>query len=205
MLRAAGCYERAAASFPPALINLAHLQWHYGDKDLAKRMAGEALAANPNDPTAICNSIIYSHDEDPARVLSGLATVELRFPNDPLVLALSGDFHDRGGESATAYKYFARAIKAAGKRSPILVSAYAQGADALAKSIGGDEGRRRAVELLKEGLIRLPNNVVLLEKLREFESPASESAFAPSGAARLHTLPPRDRFDVNPYHLSASS
>jgi uncharacterized protein HemY len=117
---------------------------------------------------------LYGNYEDPPKALKALAKVELQFPNDPLVLTMIGDFNYRAEDWDTAYKYFARAIKAAGNRSLILISAYAQGADALAKSIGCAEGRRRAAALVEEGLARLPGNAVLLEKLREFETKAPE-------------------------------
>jgi tetratricopeptide (TPR) repeat protein len=175
LMRAEDCYKRASVTYPAAaFINLARLHWEYGNRVVAKYLANKALEANPTDPVVICNSIVYACDDVPGKVLDALARVERDYPNDPVVLTMIGDYNYRLADWDTAYKYFARAIQIAGNRSLVLENAYLQGSDALAKSVGGDEGRRRAVDLIKEGIARLPGSQLLPNKLSELEIKASD-------------------------------
>jgi tetratricopeptide (TPR) repeat protein len=162
---AAAAYERGARENPSIFVNLGQLCWDVGDRDGARRYLSRALDANPKDPIARCNALLYSTNGDPAQVLAGMGPIESDNPTHPTVLTVIGESHHHLGSWDKAYAYFVRAIEAAGPNSLLLEQIYPLAAIALKRSMGGEKGALAAMEFLLKGAGRLPENAGIQKTL----------------------------------------
>lgn len=168
---AVAAYEKAAKDNPSIVVNLAQLAWDMGRRDDARTFVRLALQANPNEPAALCNSLTYSCDGDPAAILKALPALEAAHPSNPNVLTLAGEshYHLRNWDSAVAY--FRRAIDAAGPNSFVLEQVYPLAAKALLRQGGGGaQGRVAAIEFLLNGAMRLPHSIAIQSMLQALAS-----------------------------------
>jgi tetratricopeptide (TPR) repeat protein len=172
--RAAYCYDRASRTLPFALTNLAQLHWDVGRKDHARELIAQALKACPNEPVVQCNALIYACDGDPTRVLAGMGEIEAQHPTNATVLTVIGDACYQLGEWGRAFAYFSRAADAAGPHAALLEQLYPRAADALTRTVGGDEGSVRAMEFLLKAMDRLPGNRAIEAKLEELSRSRAE-------------------------------
>lgn len=163
---AADAYEKGAEKNPAILVNLAQLCWDTGARDKAKEVVALALKATPNDPVALCNSLLYSCEGNPANVLVGMPPIEAAHPTNPTVLTMMGESHYRLGNWAWAYAYFIRAAEAAGPNSFLLDQVYPLAAKALKRRVGGERGSLAAMEFLLKATKRLPESAAIQQTLQ---------------------------------------
>lgn len=160
------CYLRAVKSLPASWINLAQLWWDHGDREKARLLVRRALAANPNDPTALCNSLLYSTEGDPDRILAEMPPIEAAHPNHPTVLSVIGEAYYHLTNWEKAFAYFERAVEAAGPNALLLDQVYPKAAVARKRMIGGSKGAAAAMEYLLAAAKRLPTSMAIQEKLQ---------------------------------------